>query len=44
MKPGSNVVKVSGNGLFVQDWPGLRWGRINDDEVDSVNTLQVKVL
>ena len=30
--------------LFAQDWPSLRWGRYNDDEVDSINTLQVKLL
>ena len=30
--------------LFAQDWPNLCWGRFNNVEVDSINTLQVTVL
>ena len=30
--------------LFAQDWPNLRWGRFNNVEFDSINTLQVTVL
>ena len=29
--------------LFTQFWPNLRWGRFNNIEVDSINTLQVVV-
>ena len=30
--------------LFAQDWPNLRWGRFNNIEVNSINTLQATVL
>ena len=30
--------------LFSQDWPNLHWGRFNNDEVNSINTLQVTIL
>ena len=30
--------------LFAQDWPNLRWGWLNNVEVDSINALQVTVL
>ena len=30
--------------LFAQDWPNLLWGRFNNVEVDSMNTLQDTVL
>ena len=28
----------------VQDWPYLYWGRFNNVEVNSINTLQVTLL